>query len=75
MNITWFISIFIFIHLVYNKCLLNEMNNAQDHDHDGRLSLEDFEKAVKEENLLLKAFGKCLPEYMVITNYFNTTLL
>ncbi|XP_028255163.1 calaxin [Parambassis ranga] len=40
-----------------------------DHDHDGRLSLEDFEKSVKEENLLLEAFGKCLPEYKTIEKF------
>lgn len=34
----------------------------QDHDHDGRLSFADFEKSVKEENLLLEAFGTCLPD-------------
>ncbi|XP_068603379.1 calaxin [Brachionichthys hirsutus] len=33
-----------------------------DHDHDGRLSFADFEKAVREENLLLEAFGTCLPD-------------
>ena len=35
---------------------------AQDPDHDGRLSFIDFETAVKEENLLLEAFGTCLPD-------------
>ncbi|XP_069371976.1 calaxin-like [Paralichthys olivaceus] len=33
-----------------------------DHDHDGRLSFDDFEKSVREENLLLEAFGNCLPD-------------
>ncbi|KAG7244990.1 hypothetical protein INR49_023556 [Caranx melampygus] len=33
-----------------------------DHDHDGRLSFADFEKSVREENLLLEAFGTCLPD-------------
>lgn len=37
----------------------------QDQDHDGRLSFSDFEKAVKEENLLLEAFGCCLPDAKV----------
>lgn len=32
-----------------------------DHDHDGRLSNLDFETSVKEEPLLLEAFGPCLP--------------
>ncbi|NWW12815.1 EFCB1 protein, partial [Oreocharis arfaki] len=33
-----------------------------DHDHDGKLSFTDFEKAVRDENLLLEAFGPCLPD-------------
>ena len=33
----------------------------QDHDHDSRLSNLDFETSVKEEPLLLEAFGPCLP--------------
>ncbi|NXL61863.1 EFCB1 protein, partial [Chordeiles acutipennis] len=33
-----------------------------DYDHDGRLSFMDFEKAVRDENLLLEAFGPCLPD-------------
>ncbi|NWZ64510.1 EFCB1 protein, partial [Acrocephalus arundinaceus] len=34
----------------------------RDYDHDGKLSFEDFEKAVREEELLLEAFGPCLPD-------------
>ncbi|NXN28367.1 EFCB1 protein, partial [Nycticryphes semicollaris] len=34
----------------------------QDCDHDGKLSFTDFEKAVRAENLLLEAFGPCLPD-------------
>ncbi|NXY70412.1 EFCB1 protein, partial [Glareola pratincola] len=34
----------------------------QDYDHDGKLSFMDFEKAVRDENLLLEAFGPCLPD-------------
>ncbi|KAI1242713.1 EF-hand calcium-binding domain-containing protein 1, partial [Lamprotornis superbus] len=33
-----------------------------DHDHDGKLSFTDFEKTVRDENLLLEAFGPCLPD-------------
>ncbi|MEQ2252186.1 hypothetical protein ILYODFUR_019180 [Ilyodon furcidens] len=33
-----------------------------DHDHDGLLSFKDFEKSVQKENLLLEAFGTCLPD-------------
>ncbi|KAF4794306.1 EF-hand calcium-binding domain-containing protein 1 [Turdus rufiventris] len=33
-----------------------------DHDHDGKLSFTDFEKSVRDENLLLEAFGPCFPD-------------
>ncbi|KAI6074540.1 EF-hand calcium-binding domain-containing protein 1 isoform X3 [Aix galericulata] len=33
-----------------------------DYDHDGKLSFADFEKAVRDDNLLLEAFGPCLPD-------------
>lgn len=42
--------------------------HPQDKDHDGRLSFSDFEKAVGHENLLLEAFGTCLPDPMVLTS-------
>ncbi|XP_056438970.1 calaxin [Gadus chalcogrammus] len=44
------------------KDLVEITVKKMDHDHDGRLSFIDFEKAVKEENLLLEAFGTCLPD-------------
>ncbi|XP_041039258.1 EF-hand calcium-binding domain-containing protein 1 isoform X1 [Carcharodon carcharias] len=34
----------------------------KDYDHDNKVSYVDFEKAVKVENLLLEAFGPCLPD-------------
>jgi len=34
----------------------------QDYDHDSRLSRNDFEKAIRNDNLLLEAFGPCLPD-------------
>ncbi|OWK06255.1 hypothetical protein Celaphus_00011862, partial [Cervus elaphus hippelaphus] len=33
-----------------------------DYDNDGKISFADFEKAVKEDRLLLEVFGPCLPE-------------
>ncbi|KAI5944012.1 calaxin isoform X1 [Manis javanica] len=33
-----------------------------DYDHDGKLSFADYEQAVREETLLLEAFGPCLPD-------------
>ncbi|KAM9340002.1 calaxin [Symphorus nematophorus] len=44
------------------KDLVEITLKKMDHDHDGRLSFADFEKAVREENLLLEAFGTCLPD-------------
>ncbi|NWI70555.1 EFCB1 protein, partial [Todus mexicanus] len=38
------------------------LKNSLDYDHDGKLSFMDFEKAVRDENLLLEAFGPCLPD-------------
>ncbi|XP_031179062.1 EF-hand calcium-binding domain-containing protein 1 [Sander lucioperca] len=44
------------------KDLVEITLKKMDHDHDGKLSFTDFEKSVKEENLLLEAFGTCLPD-------------
>ena len=34
----------------------------QDGDNDGRISKADFESAIRNQDLLLEAFGRCLPE-------------
>uniref|UniRef100_A0A8C3LBQ5 EF-hand calcium binding domain 1 n=1 Tax=Chrysolophus pictus TaxID=9089 RepID=A0A8C3LBQ5_CHRPC len=44
------------------KDLVDIALKKMDHDHDGKLSFADFEEAVKNENLLLEAFGPCLPD-------------
>jgi len=44
------------------KDLVEITLKKMDHDHDSRLSYKDFEKSVKEEPLLLEAFGPCLPD-------------
>ncbi|XP_054847924.1 calaxin isoform X3 [Eublepharis macularius] len=44
------------------KDLVEITLKKMDYDHDGKLSYADFEKAVREENLLLEAFGPCLPD-------------
>lgn len=36
--------------------------SVKDHDHDGRVSLNDFQTAVYEDKLMLEALGKCLPD-------------
>ncbi|XP_034560409.1 EF-hand calcium-binding domain-containing protein 1 [Notolabrus celidotus] len=51
------------------KDLVEITLKKMDHDHDGRLSFDDFEKAVREENLLLEAFGTCLPDTMRIETF------
>lgn len=48
---------------VVSTVLLNL--SRQDHDHDGRLSVSDYEESVKNEPLLLEAFGPCLPNKKV----------
>ncbi|KAM7070949.1 PREDICTED: EF-hand calcium-binding domain-containing protein 1 isoform X2 [Sturnus vulgaris] len=44
------------------KDLVEIALKKMDHDHDGKLSFTDFEKTVRDENLLLEAFGPCLPD-------------
>ncbi|XP_033367736.1 EF-hand calcium-binding domain-containing protein 1 isoform X1 [Parus major] len=44
------------------KDLVEIALKKMDYDHDGKLSFTDFEKAVREESLLLEAFGPCLPD-------------
>ncbi|XP_027495051.1 EF-hand calcium-binding domain-containing protein 1 isoform X2 [Corapipo altera] len=44
------------------KDLVEIVLKKMDYDHDGKLSFADFEQAVKDENLLLEAFGPCLPD-------------
>ncbi|XP_025778369.1 EF-hand calcium-binding domain-containing protein 1 [Puma concolor] len=44
------------------KDLVEITLKKMDHDHDGKLSFSDYEQAVREETLLLEAFGPCLPD-------------
>ncbi|XP_066053714.1 calaxin [Chamaea fasciata] len=44
------------------KDLVDLVLKKMDYDHDGKLSFADFEKAVREEKLLLEVFGPCLPD-------------
>ncbi|XP_051046904.1 calaxin [Phodopus roborovskii] len=44
------------------KDLVEITLKKMDQDHDGKLSFSDYEKAVREETLLLEAFGPCLPD-------------
>ncbi|XP_043849733.1 EF-hand calcium-binding domain-containing protein 1 [Dromiciops gliroides] len=42
-----------------------------DHDHDGKLSFADYETSVREEALLMEAFGPCLPDFKLLKNLFS----
>ncbi|XP_064560368.1 calaxin [Zonotrichia leucophrys gambelii] len=44
------------------KDLVDIALKKMDYDRDGKLSFTDFEKAVRDESLLLEAFGPCLPD-------------
>ena len=42
----------------------------EDCDQDNKISFEDFKQSVMKENLLLEAFGPCLPEHQVRSCHF-----
>ncbi|KAI5621835.1 EF-hand calcium-binding domain-containing protein 1 [Silurus asotus] len=44
------------------KDLVEIVLKKMDYDHDSRISFSDFSNAVRDENLLLEAFGPCLPD-------------
>ncbi|XP_063268440.1 calaxin isoform X3 [Prinia subflava] len=44
------------------KDLVEIALKKMDYDRDGKLSFADFEQAVRDEKLLLEAFGPCLPD-------------
>ncbi|EPY79238.1 hypothetical protein CB1_000947002 [Camelus ferus] len=48
------------------KELVDIALNKMDYDNDGKISFSDFEKAVKEDRLLLEVFGPCFPEAKVM---------
>ncbi|XP_061123251.1 calaxin-like isoform X2 [Syngnathus typhle] len=48
------------------KDLVEITLKRMDHDNDDRLSFEDYKKSVKELNIVLEAFGKCLPNATMI---------
>ncbi|XP_077272672.1 calaxin-like [Temnothorax americanus] len=43
-----------------------------DVDHDGKISFRDYETAIKEEPLLLEAFGQCLPTEETCAGFLET---
>ncbi|KAM6202305.1 calaxin-like [Rhynchocyon petersi] len=44
------------------KELVEITMKKMDYDNDGKISFADFERAVREDTLLLEVFGPCLPE-------------
>lgn len=44
------------------KDLVELALKKMDIDHDGRVSIEDYQKAVRQETLLMEALGPCLPK-------------
>ncbi|XP_007938045.1 EF-hand calcium-binding domain-containing protein 1-like [Orycteropus afer afer] len=50
------------------KELVEITMRKMDYDNDGKISFADFERAVKEDTLLLEVFGPCLPEAQVVRN-------
>uniref|UniRef100_A0A1A8G2Q9 EF-hand calcium binding domain 1 n=1 Tax=Nothobranchius korthausae TaxID=1143690 RepID=A0A1A8G2Q9_9TELE len=51
------------------KFLVEIPMKRMDTNKDGLVSLEEFEAAVKKENLLLEAFGPCLPDTMTTRKF------
>ncbi|XP_039111367.1 EF-hand calcium-binding domain-containing protein 1-like isoform X2 [Hyaena hyaena] len=47
------------------KELVDITLKKMDYDNDGKISFVDFERAVREERLLLEVFGPCLPDAKV----------
>jgi hypothetical protein len=43
------------------KDLVELVLRKLDTDRDGKISFQDFQTAVRKEELLLEAFGQCLP--------------
>lgn len=48
------------------KDLVETALKKMDYDHDSRVSIGDFKQAVQADNLLLEAFGTCLPAWPLI---------
>ncbi|XP_014675023.1 PREDICTED: EF-hand calcium-binding domain-containing protein 1-like isoform X2 [Priapulus caudatus] len=54
------------------KDLVELALKKMDYDHDSRLSFSDFKQAVELENLLLEAFGPCLPDAKAADGFLAT---
>jgi hypothetical protein len=54
------------------KDLLELVLRKLDLDRDGKISFQDFQTAVKEEPLLMEAFGQCLPAERACQTFMAT---
>lgn len=62
---------FVLIQNIISSLNIHATVVIQDYDHDGKVSYADFKSTVRDENLLLEAFGNCLPHLKVkITSTF-----
>ena len=53
------------------KDLVDLVLKKLDEDRDGRVSESDYMTAIGKENLLLEAFGQCLPPPPTVDVYLN----
>jgi len=54
------------------KDLLELVLRKLDLDRDGKISFQDFQTAIREEPLLLEAFGQCLPAERACQTFMAT---
>ena len=54
------------------KDLIEMTMKKMDDDKDGKVSFEDFQICVKNNPLMLEAFGPCLPTGKVMGNYYSS---
>jgi hypothetical protein len=54
------------------KDLVELVLRKLDRDRDGKISLQDFQTAVREESLLMEAFGQCLPTGSACRSFMAT---
>jgi hypothetical protein len=54
------------------KDLLELVLRKLDLDRDGKVSFQDFQMAIREEPLLMEAFGQCLPAERACQTFMAT---
>ncbi|KAJ3118121.1 EF-hand calcium-binding domain-containing protein 1 [Nowakowskiella sp. JEL0407] len=56
------------------KDLVDLVLKKLDEDRDGRVSESDWASAIGKENLLMEAFGQCMPNNRLIEQFLNPTV-